>query len=156
MTNKAAARVSDAIADLERALRAYLDQEEKHGVPRGASAESILGECSPWLVQTLLDHLPTLAHPWRVVDMRDGEPTKLVRDGYLGVIATVRRQGQGKRARPRWVAFVGDSMVSPDPTDENGDAMPIDWSTAEEAQAACDALLRSDGVTVLDVEVRDA
>lgn len=153
MANKAAARVSDAIGELDRALEAYLAQEEKHGVPSDVSAESILGECSPWLVQTLLDHLPTLAHPWRVVDMRDGEPTKLVRDGYRDVIATVRRVGHGRRGRPRWTAFVGDSMVSPDPTDENGDSMPIDWSTLEEAKSACDAQLRGSGVTVLDEEV---
>ena len=150
MSNRKAAAVSDAIVNLERTLRAYLDQEAEHGVPREVSAESILGECSPWLTQTLLDSLPTLAHPWRVVDMRDGEPTKLVRDGYMDTIATVRRVGQGKRGRPRWTAFVGNSLVSPPDVDKNGDAMPIDWSTRDEAQAACDSQLRAEGVTVLD------
>lgn len=149
--SRAAARVNDAIIELERSLGAYLDEEEKHGVPRDVSAESALGSCSPWLVKTLLDNLPTLAHPWRVTDMRDGEPTRLVRDGWKDVIATVRRVGQGKRARPRWVAFVGDEMVSPPDTDENGDAMPIDWSTMEEAQAACDRNLREGGVTIVEV-----
>lgn len=150
--SRAATRVYEAIAELEKALGAYLAEEEKHGVPSDASAESALGACSPWLVQTLLDNLPTLAHPWRVVDMRDGEPTKLVRDGYRGVIATVRRVGQGKRGRPRWTAFVGDALISPPDVDENGDAMPIDWSTREEAQAACDANLRESGVTIVEVE----
>lgn len=153
---RAAARVEDALHELDVALRSYLDEEEKHGVPREVSAESVLGSMSPALVTLLLDHMPTMAHPWRVVDMRDGEPTKLVRDGYQGPIATVSRKGQGKRARPRWVAFVGVSIVSPPAEDEAGDPMPIDWSTLEEAQAACDAQLRSEGVTVLDLDPEKA
>lgn len=151
MTAKAA-RVESLILELETALRAYLDAEEAHGVPREVSAESVLGIASPWLTQTLLDHLPTLAHPWRVVDMRNGEPTKIVRDGYMDVIASVRRVGQGKRARPRWTAFVGNSLVSPPDVDDEGNVMPIDWSTMEEAQAACDAQLRRDGVTIVEVK----
>jgi len=147
-----AARVQDAIAELEKALCAYLAEEETHGVPRDVSAESALGSCSPWLTKCLLDHLPTLALPWRVIDMRNGEPTKLVRDGYMDVIASVRRVGQGKRARPRWTAFVGNSLVSPPDVDDEGNVMPIDWSTMEEAQAACDAQLRRDGVTIVEVE----
>ena len=149
---RAATRVNDAIVELEKALGTYLAEEEAHGVPRDVSAESALGSCSPWLTKCLLDHLPTLALPWRVVDMRDGEPTKLVRDGYIDVIASVRRVGQGKRARPRWVAFVGDSIVSPPDVDDEGNVMPIDWSTMEEAQAACDAHLRRAGVTIVEVE----
>lgn len=151
MTAKAA-RVESLILELETALRAYLDEEEKHGVPREISSESVLGIASPWLTQTLLDHLPTLAHPWRVIDMRNGEPTRLVRDGYMDVIASVRRVWQGKRARPRWTAFVGNSLVSPPDVDDEGNAMPIDWSTMEEAQAACDAQLRADGVTIVEVK----
>lgn len=150
--SRSATRVHDALCELEKALGAYLAEEEAHGVPRDVSAASALGSCSPWLTQCLLDSLPTLAHPWRVVDMRDGEPTKLVRDGYGDVIAMVRRMGQGKRARPRWVAFVGDSIVSPPDVDDEGNVMPIDWSTMEEAQAACDAQLRRDGVTIVEVE----
>lgn len=149
---RAATRVNDAIAELEKALGTYLAEEEAHGVPRDVSAESALGSCSPWLTKCLLDHLPTLALPWRVVDMRDGEPTKLVRDGYIDVIASVRRVGQGKRARPRWMAFVGNSLALPLDVDDEGNAMPIDWSTMEEAQAACDAHLRRAGVTIVEVE----
>ncbi len=77
-----------------------------------------------------------------------------MRDGYRDVIATVRRNGSGKRGRPRWTAFVGAELVSPPAVDENGDAMPIDWSTRDEAQAACDARLRESGVTI--VEASDA
>lgn len=149
--SKAAARVQDAIFKLHDALQGYLLEEEReHGVPRAVSAESALGAMPPALVTLLLDHMPTLAMPWHVTDMRDGEPTRLVRDGYRDVIATVRRVGQGKRGRPRWTAFVGNELVSPPPTDENGDAMPIDWATCEEAQAACDARLRESGVTIVD------
>lgn len=151
--SRAAARVQDAIHELDRALSAYLDEEENHGVPRAVSADSALGAMDPALVRLLLEHLPTLAEPWRVVDMRDGEPTKLVRDGYGGeAIATVTRRSQGKRARPRWAAFVGVHLVSP--CDGDGAdvvvGMPIDWSTCEEAQAACDSHLRHEGVTVID------
>lgn len=148
--SRKAARVEDAIRELDTAILAYLVEEEQHGVPRSVSAESVLGAMSPVLVQLLLDHMPTLAHPWRVTDMRDGEPTKVVRDGYDDVIASVSRKGYGKRARPRWVAFVGDSIVSPPDVDENGDPMPIDWSTLEEAQAACDTLLRRNGVVLVE------
>lgn len=150
--NLAAKRVQGAILELDGSIHAYIFEEEKLGVPRDVSAESVLGAMPPRLVQLLLDHMPTLAHPWRVTDMRDGEPTKVVRDGYDGVIASVSRKGYGKRARPRWVAFVGDSIVSPPDVDENGDPMPIDWSTLEEAQAACDAQLRADGVTIVEVK----
>ncbi len=141
--------VRRAICELERSLR---DCAREAGDSVAEAMESELSACSPWLTQTLLDYLPTLAHPWRVVDMRDGEPTKLVRDGYRDVIATVRRVGQGKRGRPRWTAFVGNAIVSPPDVDENGDAMPIDWSTREEAQAACDAQLRESGVTIVEAQ----
>ena len=151
--SKAALRVQDAIHELEAALFAYCNEEEaKHGVPREVSAKSALGSCSSTLVSFLFDHLPTIAQPWRVVDMRDGEPTRLVREGYHGVIATVKRVGQGKRGRPRWVAFVGADVVSPPEVDEHGGAMPIDWSTMEDAQEAVDARLRSEGVTVMGGE----
>lgn len=144
------AEVEDLLVRLDKALRAYLDEEQGHGVPREVSAESVLGVASPWLVRCLLDHLPTLAEPWRVTDMRDGEPTRLVRDGWQGPIATVRRHGQGKRGRPRWTAHVGDTVVSPPETDEHGDAMPIDWSTLAEAQAACDRQLVESGVVLVE------
>lgn len=149
--SKTAAHVEDALIELDQALHKYLAEEERHGVPREVSARSVLGSMSPALVTLLLDHMPTLAMPWRTTDMRDGEPTRLVRDGYRDVIATVKRAGQGKRARPRWTAFVGDEIVSPSPTDDDGNPMPIDWSTSEEAQAACDARLRESGVTIVEV-----
>jgi hypothetical protein len=146
----AAKRVFLALHELDAALQAHIAEEAERHVPRDAAVDAALRTMRPGLVELLLEHMPTLAHPWRVVDMRDGEPTKLVRDGYRGTIATVRRVGQGKRGRPRWTAFVGNEIVSPPDVDENGDAMPIDWSTREEAQAACDANLRDSGVTIVD------
>jgi hypothetical protein len=149
--SKAAGRLSDAIIELDRALHIYIaEEEQKHGVPRAVSAESALASMSPALVTLLLDHMPTLAMPWRVTDMRDGEPTRLVRDGYRDVIASVRRVSQGKRGCPRWTAFVGNEVISPPPIDDLGNAMPIDWSTCEEAQAACDANLRESGITIVE------
>jgi hypothetical protein len=133
-------RVSEAIVELEAALRDYLDHEAtEHGVPREVSAESILGEASSWLTKTLIDHLPTIAGPWRVVDMVDGVPTRLVRDGLHGSIASVRRVG---RKVQRWTAWVGDAGVFPD------DSEHVDWASQEEAQAACDARLKADGVVI--------
>lgn len=148
--SRRAAAVTDAIFALDRVLHAYLDEEHAHGVPREVSAESILGDMPTRLVHLLLECMPTIAGPWRITDMRDGEPTRMVRDGYQDRIAEVKRHGTGKRGRPRWTAFVGDSLVSPPDVDENGDAMPIDWSTLEEAQVACDEELRKSGVRLED------
>lgn len=139
---RAGGRVEAAVLELEAALRAYLTEETPHGVPEDVSAESVLGIASPWLTRKLLDHLPTLAEPWRVVDMRDGEPTRLARSGYHGDIATVRRQG--RRAPYRWAAWVGDGAVCPE------DGEHIDWPSLDEAQAECDRVLRRDGVTIVD------
>lgn len=144
--SRRAASVTDAVFALDGALEAYLTEEQAHGVPREVSAESILGDMPTHLVHLLLEHMPTIAGPWRVTDMRDGEPTRMVRDGYQDRIAEVKRCGTGKRARPRWAAFVGSALVSPPEVDENGDTMPIDWSTLEEAQDACDEELRKSGV----------
>lgn len=143
--------VCRAYADLDRALEEYIAEVIDHHSPREVAADVALREMPPRLVRTLLDAMPTLAGPWRVTDMRDGEPTRLVRDGYMDTIATVRRHGQGRRGRPRWTAYVGDDLVSPPDVDENGDAMPIDWSTCEEAQAACDHRLREGGVLLEEV-----
>ncbi|MCH9836150.1 hypothetical protein K0U83_10840 [bacterium] len=142
--------VRRAIHELERALHDRVHEEAASGVPADVVLSTELAQCSPWFTRTLLAHLPTLAEPWRIVDMRDGEPTKIVRDGCRDVIASVRRVGQGKRGRPRWTAVVGDTVVSPPDVDERGDALPIDWSTREEAQAACDAQLRESGVVIVD------
>lgn len=140
------------LVQLDQALRDYVAEETAHHVPRDVAIECALRGTPVTLVRALLDGLPTLAGPWRVTDMRDGEPTRLVRDGHRDEpIAVVRRQSQGKRARPRWIAFVGDAMVSPEPAhDENGDAMPIDWADSEFAQAACDTRLVEDGVMLCD------
>lgn len=134
--------VSRLLHELEQALRAHLDEEHAHGVPRDVAAETVLRSASPWLTRQL-DHLPTLASPWRVVDMRDGSPTKLVRDGWRDTIATVREERQRKGRPPRWSAFVGGQLVCPP-----DDSEYVDWPTREAAQAACDAQLVESGVVL--------
>jgi hypothetical protein len=146
-------RITTANAELHRVMREQIPQALERAFSLAIAARPLmpdgymgprewaLSALPPDHVTMLLEHLPTTAGPWRVADMRDGEPTRLVRDGYTDVIATVRRVGQGKRARPRWTAFVGNTIVSPEALDRDGNAMPIDWSTCEEAQRACDEQL---------------
>jgi hypothetical protein len=159
MRDDAIDRAATANAELSRLMRETVPQsiermlvlaeQARAYMPDGyvGPREWALSMLPPDHVVLLLEYLPTTAGPWHVTDMRDGEPTRIVRDGYGGEpIATVRRVGQGKRARPRWSAWVGSAVVSPESHDAAGDAMPIDWSTCEEAQAACDERLREQRV----------
>lgn len=138
--------VEHHLAQLVGAVR----EQIKHGdvtLVEGVTVEGYaLQDLAMWAVKLLSAHMPVIASPWAVTDMRHGEPTRYARSSCVdgATIACVRRVSQGKRARPRWSAIVGTTdVVSPEPDrDENGDLMPIDWSTVEEAQRACDARLR--------------
>jgi hypothetical protein len=135
-------RVYTAIGELERALFAYLADVEQ-AVPRAIAAKGVLSACSAQLTALLLDNLPEIAGPWRVVDMRDGEPIKIARYIGDGSAATVRRTG---RRDFRWCAWAGLEVVAP-PGSEY-----VDWPTLDEAKAACDAALREHGVLLMEGE----
>lgn len=98
-----------------------------------------------WAVVDLSKHLPVLAEPWVATDVRDEQPVRLVRKSIVDgtALVTVKR-GPAKRrdrGRARWLAYYMTDLVSPD-----GDDLPIDWPTMEDAKAACDARLAEEGV----------
>jgi hypothetical protein len=113
------------------------------GIAAAGDADAFLGEMPIRYVRLLLEHLPTLAGPWRVVDMRRGEATRMERIGWGGEpIAVVKRRGASS-----WSAFVGNALIEAPSSDESGS---INWPTCDAARAACDEHMAREGVLLDD------
>ena len=114
------------------------------GIATAGSADVFLATMPARWVRALLDHLPTLAGPWRVTDMRRGEVTQMERAGWGGEpIAVVKRRGISS-----WSAFVGNTLIEASESEEAGS---INWPTCDAARAACDAHMAREGVLLDDL-----